>query len=151
MYHSSFWRWTFKSESASQNGLMWPSVTSPWCRSCSYSEVGGMEFNKNWFWNKSTSFAYLYPCWFSREFMIWYSAVFICFDEFTGKHSKETTNPCLCWEGDMRTNHKDHSEGMGRNGFRWSHSRQIEGLKENGSTGLAEKLKKRNILVKEEW
>lgn len=59
--------WTFKSESASQSALMWDSVTSPWCRSCSYSKVGGMEFDKNLFWNNSADFAYLYPCWFSRE------------------------------------------------------------------------------------
>lgn len=37
--------------------------------------------------------------------MIWYSAVFICFDEVIGKYSKETTNPCLCWGGDVRIKH----------------------------------------------
>lgn len=49
--------------------------------------------------------------------MIWCSAVFICFYEFTGNHSKETTNLCLCWGGDVRTKHGDHSGEMGRNGF----------------------------------
>lgn len=49
--------------------------------------------------------------------MTWYAAVFLCFYEFTGKHSKETTNPCMCWGGDVRTKHEDHSREIGRNGF----------------------------------
>lgn len=62
--------------------------------------------------------------------MIWYSAVSICFDELTGKHSVKTTSPGLCQGGDGSTGSEDCSGEMGINGFRWSHGQAKRRLQE---------------------